>query len=57
MAYYNYNPTLELGTIAENLYADVGAVAMTLIELRFDQAQKAIERQLDRNASTKQKAR
>ena len=57
MAYYNYNPTLELGTIAENLYADVGAVAMILIKLRFDQAQKAIERQLDRNASTKQKAR
>lgn len=57
IAYYNYNPTLELGTIAENLYADVGAVAMTLIKLRFDQAQKAIERQLDGNASTKQKAR
>jgi len=55
MAYYNYNPTLELGTIAENLYADVGAVAMTLIELRFDQAQKAIKRQLDGNASRKQK--
>jgi len=55
MACYNYNPTLELGTIAENLYADVGAVAMTLIELRFDQAQKAIERQLDKNDSKKQK--
>jgi hypothetical protein len=43
VAKYNYRPNLEIKEIAENLYEDVGAVAMTLIELRFKQATKIIQ--------------
>lgn len=38
----NYNPDLNLQEFAGNLYQDVGAVAMTLIELRYKQAEEAI---------------
>ncbi|MEN3334533.1 MAG: hypothetical protein V7641_3898 [Blastocatellia bacterium] len=41
---YDYEPNLELGSIANNLYQDVGAVAMTLIDLRFKQAEEIITR-------------
>jgi hypothetical protein len=41
-----YDPTLKLGKIAGNLYEDVGAVAMTLIDLRFGQAKEAIHQLL-----------
>jgi hypothetical protein len=44
LAEYRYNPNLELGVIANNLYQDVGAVAMTLIDLRFRQAEAVITR-------------
>ncbi len=39
---YRYDPNLNISTIAGNLYEDVGEVAMTLIELRFKQAQREI---------------
>ncbi|MGQ7886816.1 HNH endonuclease [Paenibacillus sp. WC2504] len=39
---YNYNPNLNLQDIAENLYQDVGEVALTLIKLRYTQAEKII---------------
>lgn len=42
LSHYNYNPNLHLQSIAENLYQDVGAVAMTLIKLRFKQAEELI---------------
>ena len=41
---YKYEPNLELEVIASNLYQDVGAVAMTLIDLRFKQAETVINR-------------
>lgn len=44
LAKYKYEPNLELETIAYNLYQDVGAVAMTLIDLRFKQAEAVIDR-------------
>jgi hypothetical protein len=37
-----YDPNLNLHGVAGNLYQDVGAVVMTLIELRIDQAQEKI---------------
>lgn len=37
-----YDPNLQLAEYAGNLYEDVGQVAMTLIELRYKQAQDAI---------------
>lgn len=39
---YRYEPNLRLQSIANNLYEDVGAVAMTLIGLRFRQAEEII---------------
>lgn len=39
----NYDPSLDLGEYAGNLYEDVGQVAMTLIDLRYKQAETAIE--------------
>ena len=42
--HYRYDPNLELKAIASNLYQDVGAVAMTLIDLRFKQAEAVIAR-------------
>ena len=37
-----YEPNLELKEIANNLYNDVGAVAQTLIDLRYKQAEDKI---------------
>jgi len=37
-----YDPNLQLSDYAGNLYADVGEVAMTLIQLRYKQAEDAI---------------
>ncbi len=37
-----YDPNLQLSDYAGNLYADVGEVAMTLIQLRYKQAEEAI---------------
>ena len=42
----NYDPTLDLHKFADNLYEDVGQVAMTLIDLRFKQAQDGIKKLL-----------
>ena len=42
LAKYKYEPNLQLEIIANNLYQDVGAVAMTLIDLRFKQAEAVI---------------
>lgn len=39
----NYNPNLNLHSYADNLYEDVGQVAMTLIKLRYKQAEDAIK--------------
>lgn len=39
---YGYEPNLQLNSIASNLYEDVGAVAMTLIQLRLQQAEAVI---------------
>ena len=39
---YRYEPDLRLQAIADNLYEDVGTVAMTLVELRFKQAETAL---------------
>ena len=39
----NYNPNLNLHEIAGNLYQDVGEVAITLINLRYKQAEEAIK--------------
>jgi HNH endonuclease len=40
--HYRYKPELGLHTIAQNLYQDVGEVSMTLLRLRFRQAQETI---------------
>ncbi len=40
--HYRYKPELGLHTIAQNLYEDVGEVGMTLLRLRFKQAQNVI---------------
>jgi len=39
----NYDPTLNLHAFADNLYEDVGQVAMTLINLRYKQAEDGIK--------------
>lgn len=38
-----YDPTLNLHKYADSLYEDVGAVATTLIDLRYKQAEEAIK--------------
>jgi 5-methylcytosine-specific restriction endonuclease McrA len=43
----NYDPTLNLHDFADNLYEDVGQVAMTLINLRYKQAQEGIKKLLE----------
>ena len=40
---YKYNPNLHLGGVVDNLYQDVGEVALTLIELRYRQAENIIK--------------
>lgn len=42
----NYDPALDLHEYADNLYEDVGQVAMTLINLRYKQAQVGIKKLL-----------
>ncbi len=42
----NYDPSLNLHGFADNLYEDVGQVAMTLINLRYKQAQDGIKKLL-----------
>ena len=42
----NYDPNLDLHGYADNLYEDVGQVAMTLINLRYKQAQDGIKKLL-----------
>ena len=37
--HYEYRPSSQLESVAGNLYEDVGEVAMTLINLRFKQAE------------------
>ena len=46
VALKNYDPTLNLHEYADNLYADVGEVAATLIRLRYNQAEEAIKQLL-----------
>lgn len=41
-----YDPNLNLHEYADNLYEDVGAVAMTLIHLRYKQAEDGIKQLL-----------
>ena len=38
-----YDPNLDLHEYADNLYQDVGEVAMTLIRLRYEQAEQLIQ--------------
>ena len=47
----NYDPNLDLNEYADNLYEDVGAVAMTLIHLRYKQAEAGIKQVLRPNSS------
>ena len=42
----NYDPDLNLHEYADNLYEDVGQVAMTLINLRYRQAENGIKQLL-----------
>lgn len=42
----NYDSTMNLHEYADNLYEDVGQVAMTLIKLRYKQAQEGIKKLL-----------
>ena len=42
VALKNYDPDLDLHKYADNLYEDVGQVALTLIDLRYKQAQADI---------------
>ena len=46
VALKNYDPALNLHEFADNLYEDVGQVAMTLINLRYKQAQDGIKKLL-----------
>lgn len=39
----NYDPTLNLHDYADNLYEDIGEVALTLIKLRYKQAEEGIK--------------
>jgi hypothetical protein len=48
-----YYPDLNLHEYADNLYADVGEVAATLIRLRYRQAEKAIELILKESVASK----
>ena len=43
MDHYGYEPNVELASVAGNLYEDVGEVAMTLINLRFKQAEALLK--------------
>lgn len=54
--HYGYDPSLHLADYAGNLYEDVGSVAMTLIELRYKQAQVAITQLLGQDADNEVQA-
>ena len=41
---WKYNPNLNLHKIADNLYEDVGEVVLTLIKLRYKQAEEEIKK-------------
>jgi len=41
-----YDPNLDLHEYAGNLYEDVGEVSMTLINLRYKQAEEGIKKLL-----------
>jgi len=43
---YGYVQSKELGVIAGNLYEDIGAICVTLIDLRLKQAQAVIDSQI-----------
>jgi hypothetical protein len=43
----NYDPTLNLHDYADNLYEDIGEVALTLIKLRYKQAEEGIKQLLN----------
>lgn len=45
----NYDPTLNLHEYAGNLYEDIGEVAMTLIKLRYKQAEEGIKQLIGGN--------
>jgi HNH endonuclease len=47
VALKKYDPNLNLHNYADNLYEDVGAVAMTLIHLRYKQAEAGIRELLE----------
>lgn len=47
VAEFNYDPNLHLDEYAGNLYEDVGEVGMTLIGLRYKQAEDAIKNLLN----------
>lgn len=51
-----YDPNLNLSDYAGNLYDDIGAVATTLIELRYKQAEDAIRRIIDSDQRETNKA-
>lgn len=44
-----YDPNLNLHSVADNLYEDVGEVAMTLVNLRYKQAEEEIRRLLGKS--------
>ncbi len=50
VALKNYDPNLNLHEYADNLYEDIGAVAMTLINLRYKQAEDGIKQLLESKA-------
>ena len=43
IAEYRYNPTGDLATLAQDLYSEVGAVAMKLVDLKVERAREAME--------------
>ena len=45
----SYDPSLNLHEYADNLYEDIGEVAMTLINLRYKQAEDGIKQLLSKN--------
>jgi hypothetical protein len=47
VALKNYDPNLNLHEYADNLYEDIGAVAMALINLRYKQAEDGIKQLLE----------
>jgi len=44
-----YDPNVDLHELADNLYEDIGEVAMTLIKLRYNQAEDRIKKLLNKS--------